>query len=768
MAALRVASRLASCRITPGLARSIQTSADTTELRQSVPSSGSEPFTLRLHEESFQSHRCDTPGLDVQVTKDMLVDMYRQMTTMRRMEMAADALYKAKLIRGFCHLAIGQEAVSVGLESAIEKDDRVITAYRCHPFAVLRGGTVKGVIAELLGRQAGMSNGKGGSMHIFTPSFFGGNGIVGAQVPVGAGLAFAQKYMGNKNVTFSMYGDGASNQGQVFEAYNMAKLWNLPCVFVCENNKYGMGTSAERSSSNTEYFKRGDLIPGIQVNGMDIIASHQGVKFAREWCVNGNGPLLLEFVTYRYGGHSMSDPGTTYRTREEIQRMRSTQDPIKGLQKYLEDWGVATEEDLKAIDKEAKAEVDKAVEEAKESPEPNPKDLWTDIYYKGTEPPYMRGREREEYVARSVDLAWDSLQQSLADTLVEALNRTLASASRPSFIGPSEVTSFEFGSNPPEVEVVDVRDIHPDFLEEYSEDEGSQDDGESPRYDDEEEEYEWVPRRKLAREIPEMEPRTPGVGSPFAARDFFGGAGVGGIGIHALPRSLGHGGMTFGVGGVGIGFSPLGGRSGIRTPQEEGRSPQEEDPPVKPPTQTGDESKPVPAPAPALQMHLHVLFHSNLRLTVKTSVLLNYPSESFLTLPVKLRVTGLVFDGEVVVAYEGPRRRVHLCIVDDLDPYGLASDRRNRRSNDSLPRPGVENGPPGTPERMQPSPSPVDRSTPIGQRLLPSILIETEIGQTDKHVLRNVSRVERFLQDVLRKTLEDELVFPNFHTIILG
>ncbi|KAG8758015.1 alpha subunit of pyruvate dehydrogenase [Ceratobasidium sp. 423] len=396
MAALRVASRLTSRRITPGLVRSIQTSADTTELRQSVPSSGSEPFTLRLHKDSFQSHRCDTPGLDVQVTKDMLIDMYRQMTTMRRMEMAADALYKAKLIRGFCHLAIGQEAVSVGLESAIEKDDRVITAYRCHPFAVLRGGTVKGVIAELLGRQAGMSNGKGGSMHIFTSSFFGGNGIVGAQVPVGAGLAFAQKYMDNKNVTFSMYGDGASNQGQVFEAYNMAKLWNLPCVFVCENNKYGMGTSAERSSSNTEYFKRGDLIPGIQVNGMDIIASHQGVKFAREWCLDGNGPLLLEFVTYRYGGHSMSDPGTTYRTREEIQRMRSTQDPIKGLQKYLEDWGVASEEDLKTIDKEAKAEVDKAVEEAKASPEPDPKDLWTDIYYKGTEPPYMRGREREE------------------------------------------------------------------------------------------------------------------------------------------------------------------------------------------------------------------------------------------------------------------------------------------------------------------------------------------------------------------------------------
>ena len=222
----------------------------------------------------------------------MLIDMYQKMTLMRRMEMAADALYRQKLIRGFCHLATGQvrifplpclsrnadrsrrvafdasrqEAVSVGMESAMTPEDRVITSYRCHPFAVLRGGTVKGVLAELLGRQDGMSNGKGGSMHIFTPSFFGGNGIVGAQVPLGAGLALAQQYTGKNDVaTFTLYGDGASNQGQVFEAFNMAKLWNLPCIFVCENNKYGMGTSAERSSANTAYYTRGDSIPGIQV-----------------------------------------------------------------------------------------------------------------------------------------------------------------------------------------------------------------------------------------------------------------------------------------------------------------------------------------------------------------------------------------------------------------------------------------------------------------------------------------------------------------------
>lgn len=382
-------------QLTP-FARSLQTSADTTLLTQSLPEDGSTPFSVKLHEDSFRAYHTDTPSLDVEVTKDSLVKLYTDMVTMRRMEQSADALYKSKLIRGFCHLAIGQEAVSVGLESSITKDDMVITAYRCHPFAVLRGGTITGVLGELLGRQVGMSNGKGGSMHIFTPRFFGGNGIVGAQVPIGAGIAFAQKYLERPSATFALYGDGASNQGQVFEAFNMAKLWNLPCVFVCENNKYGMGTSAERSSANTEYFTRGDKIPGIQANGMDIIASAQAVKYARDWVIAGNGPLLLEFVTYRYGGHSMSDPGTTYRTREEVQRMRSTQDPIRGLQRYLEEWGVATDAELKAIDKAAKGEIDKAVELAKASPEPRAEDLWTDIYYKGTEPPIMRGREREE------------------------------------------------------------------------------------------------------------------------------------------------------------------------------------------------------------------------------------------------------------------------------------------------------------------------------------------------------------------------------------
>lgn len=315
---------------------------------------------------------------------------------MRRMEQAADALYKSKFIRGFCHLAIGQEAVAVGMEAAITPEDLVITSYRCHTFAVLRGGTIKGVLAELMGREDGMSHGKGGSMHIFTPNFFGGNGIVGAQVPVGAGLAFAQKYQKKPNCTFALYGDGASNQGQVFEAYNMAKLWNIPCVFVCENNKYGMGTSAERSSQNTQYYTRGDQIPGIQVNAMDILAVKQGCEFAKEWTTSGKGPLLMELVTYRYGGHSMSDPGTTYRTRDEVQQMRAAHDPIAGLGKYITEWGVASEDDLKAIDKEAKAEVAKAVEEAKKSPMPGHHEFSHDIYVSGTEPAHMRGRTKDE------------------------------------------------------------------------------------------------------------------------------------------------------------------------------------------------------------------------------------------------------------------------------------------------------------------------------------------------------------------------------------
>ncbi|KAF9352776.1 alpha subunit of pyruvate dehydrogenase [Mortierella sp. AD094] len=351
---------------------------------------------LGLHNESFEAYKCDVPSLDVNITKDELVKMYQNMVVMRRIEMASDGLYKAKLIRGFCHLCTGQEAVAVGMESALAKEDNIITAYRCHGFTYMRGGSIVSILAELLGRKAGISGGKGGSMHMFTPNFFGGNGIVGAQVPLGAGISFAQKYLDQKAVTFALYGDGASNQGQVFEAYNMAKLWDLPTIFVCENNRYGMGTAANRSSANTSYFKRGDYIPGLKVNGMDVLAVRQACAYAKEWALSGKGPLLLEMETYRYGGHSMSDPGTTYRTREEIQYMRSNNDPITGLKQRLLEFKIVSEDELKAIDKSARAEVDAAVEEAKASPEPEIEAFWTDVYQKGAGIPYLRGREPEE------------------------------------------------------------------------------------------------------------------------------------------------------------------------------------------------------------------------------------------------------------------------------------------------------------------------------------------------------------------------------------
>ncbi len=308
--------------------------------------------------------------------------------------MAADALYKAKKIRGFCHLSIGQEAIAVGIEHAIGKKDTVITSYRCHGFAYMRGASIQSIIGELMGKRNGITFGKGGSMHMFTDGFYGGNGIVGAQVPLGTGLAFAHKYKGEEAATFNLYGDGASNQGQVFESYNMAKLWNLPVVYVCENNKYGMGTAANRSSAMTDYYKRGHYIPGLKCNGMDILATYQAAKFAKDWTVSGKGPLVLEYEAYRYGGHSMSDPGTTYRTREEIQHMRSRNDPLSGLKSKLIELGIATEEELKKTDKAARAYVEKEVEAAEASapPDASLEILFEDVYVKGSEVPSLRGR----------------------------------------------------------------------------------------------------------------------------------------------------------------------------------------------------------------------------------------------------------------------------------------------------------------------------------------------------------------------------------------
>jgi len=228
--------------------------------------------------------------------------------------------------------------------------------------------------------------------------FFGGNGIVGAQVPVGAGIGFAMKYMDRPNTAFALYGDGAANQGQVFEAYNMAKLWDLPVVFCCENNKYGMGTSAARSSAITDYYKRGQYIPGLKVNGMDVLAVKQASALAKQYTISGKGPMVLEFVTYRYGGHSMSDPGTSYRTKDEVKMMRSTNDPIEGLKAKLLSHGIMTSDEIKSLEKECKMKINSATEAAEESPvpDPTPEVLYKDIYVPGSEPAWVRGRTVEE------------------------------------------------------------------------------------------------------------------------------------------------------------------------------------------------------------------------------------------------------------------------------------------------------------------------------------------------------------------------------------
>ncbi|KAJ2387948.1 alpha subunit of pyruvate dehydrogenase [Coemansia sp. RSA 2603] len=371
--------------------------------RTMASAASSDTVTFEFSDKTFEGYNIDVPSSSVTLTKTDAIALYREMQMVRRLEMAADSSYKHKLIRGFCHLCTGQEAVPVGIEGAITKEDAIITAYRCHGFTYMRGAAPVGILAELMGRKDGVSKGKGGSMHMYAPNFYGGNGIVGAQVPLGAGIAFAQKYNNEKTCTLALYGDGAANQGQVFEAYNMAKLWDLPVIFVCENNKYGMGTAAGRAAANTDYYTRGQYIPGIRVNGMDVLAVRQAVAYAREYATSGKGPLVLEMKTYRYGGHSMSDPGTTYRTREEIQHMRSTSDPITGYKHRLVDAGVISEEQLKAIDKEAKTLIDEALATAKATPEPAASELWDDVYVKGTEVPYLRGRVAEETHYYNVD-----------------------------------------------------------------------------------------------------------------------------------------------------------------------------------------------------------------------------------------------------------------------------------------------------------------------------------------------------------------------------
>ena len=315
-------------------------------------------------------------------TQDELIKYYRDMLLIRRFEERAGQLYGMGLIGGFCHLYIGQEAVVVGMEAVKQEGDQVITGYRDHGHMLACDMDPKGVMAELTGREGGYSKGKGGSMHMFSKEkeFYGGHGIVGAQIPLGAGLAFANRYRGNDSVSFTYFGDGASNQGQVFEAMNMAQLWKLPVVFIIENNQYAMGTSVMRSHSETHLYRRGASfgIPGMEVDGMDVLAVREAGRQAVDHARSGEGPYVLEMKTYRYRGHSMSDPAK-YRTREEVDDVREHNDPIKRCEQRIFEAGFADEEALKAIDKEIKAIVKEAADFAQESPEPAAEELYTDV-----------------------------------------------------------------------------------------------------------------------------------------------------------------------------------------------------------------------------------------------------------------------------------------------------------------------------------------------------------------------------------------------------
>lgn len=312
-------------------------------------------FSYKI-ENKCDLHRLDTaPSLDVECSKDDAMKFYLQMQNIRRLETTAGNLYKAKQIRGFCHLYSGQEAVCVGMKASLEEGDSVITAYRAHGWTYIMGVPLLGVLAELTGRSSGCAKGKGGSMHMY------------------------------------------ANQGQVFEAYNMAKLWNLPCIFVCENNGYAMGTSVNRGSASTDFYTRGDYVPGIRVDGMDVLGVREATRFARDFALN-NGPIVMEMVTYRYSGHSMSDPGTSYRKREEVQEVRQKKDPITTFAAKLVEHGVATQEELKAIDDQVRVDMTEVERRALSDPEIDVGEMYNDIIYKPEDDFKVRGCDNFTYV----------------------------------------------------------------------------------------------------------------------------------------------------------------------------------------------------------------------------------------------------------------------------------------------------------------------------------------------------------------------------------
>lgn len=329
-------------------------------------------------------------------TKEELLNYFNKLTVMRRMEIASDDLYKNKEIRGFCHLYIGQESIALGMDEGLTFEDPLITAYREHCQAYMRGFSPYQIISEMMSKETGATKGKGGSMHYYLKktNFYGGNGIVGAQIPVGTGLAFALKYQKKKNAAFAMFGDGSVNQGQFLEALNMAGLWKLPIVYVIENNKYGMGTPLERSNHHTEIFSKFRSVPGLKIDGMDVFTVREFTKFTKEFSIN-NGPLLLEIDTYRYQGHSMSDPGISYRTKEEVNQIRNTRDNIDRLKKIILSHKLVSEDELIDIEVKIKNEIAEVVKKCKSDSLPKEEELFTEIY-SGNEKIFIRGVELEK------------------------------------------------------------------------------------------------------------------------------------------------------------------------------------------------------------------------------------------------------------------------------------------------------------------------------------------------------------------------------------
>lgn len=329
-----------------------------------------------------------TTGTQKPYTEELLLRLYREMLLIRRFEEKAGQLYGMGLIGGFCHLYIGQEAVVIGMQHCITPQDSVITSYRDHGHMLACNIDPKIIMAELMGRVDGISKGKGGSMHMFSveKNFWGGHGIVGAQVPIGTGIAFAHKYRHTKNISLTYFGDGSVNQGQVYESFNMASLWKLPVIYIIENNEYAMGTSVQRSSSTTELYRRGDAfgIPGKQVDGMNVLAVMEAGREAVDYVRSGNGPFLLEMKTYRYRGHSMSDPAK-YRSKEEVEKYKEERDPIESLKAFMRQESAVKEDVFSVIEKEIKQIVNDAAEFAKSSSEPPERELWTDIYTQGAQ-----------------------------------------------------------------------------------------------------------------------------------------------------------------------------------------------------------------------------------------------------------------------------------------------------------------------------------------------------------------------------------------------